>query len=239
MRIPELLLALLLATALHTLADSDALQAASYNYDLEAAQAVLAETLPESGLAFAAASLLVAELLRGRYEYGELTREERRGVGQEIDRVATAAMDVLAILPDSSERYRLEADLLGTMIRSKFRGMKLQPGLEAAIDKALELDADNANAWVTRARRPLFAGPSQGGDLALALEYLNTALELQPDHVQALLFRGTALARLGYLQNAEADWARATELNPNVKDARDRLMQLELPAADTGTQAAN
>ena len=50
--------------------------------------------------------------------------------------------------------------------------------------------------------------------------------------MQALLFRGTALAKLGYMENAEADWVRATELNPNVRDARDRLMSLELPVTE-------
>ena len=233
MRIPELLAALLLAISAATLADSDALAAARFNYDLDAAREVLSETGPEAGLVFAEASLLVAELLRGRYEHDELAREARRSVGREIDRVSTTAIDVLETLPESSERYRLQADLLGTMIRSKFRGMKYQPELEAATDRALVLDSRNANAWVTRSRRPLFAKPSQGGDPALALEYLDNALAIEPDHVQALLFRGTAHARLGEPESAERDWARATELNPNVAGARDRLMAIELPGADT------
>jgi len=164
MRIPELLLALLLFASFTALADSEALLDAKYRYDLDAAQSVLADTAPAAGLEFAEASLLVAELLRGRYEHDELGRDGRREVGREIDRVAEAALAVLETLPQSSERYRLAADLYGTLIRSRFRGMKYQPKLEQAVDKALELDPKNAHAWVTKARRPLFAKPRHGGD---------------------------------------------------------------------------
>jgi hypothetical protein len=213
---------------------------ASYSFDADLADQVLSayEPLLDAGagdivkLAYVRAALLVAELRRGDYEHGQLPREERRALGRSIDRVAKPALEMLATLPESSERYRLQADLYGTLIRSNFRGMKYQPLLERALDAALELDENNARAWVSRSRRPLFAPPKHGGDPALALEYLNRALALQPDLVQALLFRGVANSKLGFPEAAGADWARAAALNPNTAGARDRLLDIELPGGE-------
>jgi Flp pilus assembly protein TadD len=179
-------------------------------------------------LDYAAAALLVAELIRGDYEHLSVARKQKRELGRSIDRVANSALKALAILPDSSERYRLEADLLGAMIRSKFKGMKYQERLELAIAKALELDENNADAWVSNAKRPLFAAEKHGGEPALALEYLNRALEIRPEHVQALLFRGVAHTKLGESALAEEDWVLAKKLNPNVAGAQERLLDIEV-----------
>jgi len=210
---------------------------AQYNFDLSQAEKLLpefeqlsdSENTEQAALGYATASLLVAELRRGIYEHEELEKKAKRQLGKDIDAVAESALTALKSLPDSSERYRLEADLLGPMIRSKFKGMKLQPRLEQSIEKALELDDQNPHAWVSKSRRPLFAAPEHGGDPALALLYLNRALEVNPDHVQALLFRGAAHTKLGNTNLAEDDWSRATELNPNTVEARDRLLNIEMP----------
>jgi tetratricopeptide (TPR) repeat protein len=210
---------------------------AQFNFDRALAETLLPEfkQVAQSGnsqnlwLNFATAALLVAELRRGDYEHQSLDKKARRQLGRDIDDTAKAGLASLQSLPESSERYRLEADLLGTMIRSKFKGMKYQPRLEKAIARALGLDENNANAWVSHARRPLFAPSNQGGDPALALEYLDRAIKLDPEHVQALLFRGAAQAKLGKPTLADADWSRATKLNPNTAEARDRLLEIEMP----------
>jgi len=210
---------------------------AQFTFDLILAEELLpefqqqaeSENTERAWLDYAAAALLVAELHRGVYEHEELDKKARRQLGKDIDAVAESALAALKTLPDSSERYRLEADLLGPMIRSKFKGMKLQPRLEQSIETALELDNQNANAWVSKSRRPLFAPPEHGGDSALALLYLNRALEVNPNHVQALLFRGAAHSKLGNPTLADDDWSRATELNPNTAEAKGRLLNIEMP----------
>lgn len=213
------------------------LSEAQFNFDRAAAEALLPTFLKAARdanndtlwLEYAEAALLVAELRRGDYEHLELDKKARRELGKQIDETANSALEALGGLPESSERYRLEADLLGTMIRSKFKGMKYQPRVEKAIAEALELDKTNANAWVSNARRPLFAPPNQGGDPARALLYLDRALKINPEHVQALLFRGAAHAKLGNPILANVDWDRAADLNPNTADARDRLLIIEMP----------
>lgn len=229
-----------LFSAIALIARADELQEqfaeAQYTFDQPLAKDLLPQyeqlaqtTNSESAwLDYAAAALLVAELIRGDYEYSSVAKKQKRELGRDIDRVANSALKALAILPESSERYRLEADLLGTMIRSKFKGMKYQERLEQAIAKALELDDKNADAWVSNAKRPLFAVEKHGGEPEIALAYLNRALEIRPEHVQALLFRGVAHTKLGESELAEEDWALAKKLNPNVAGARERLLDIEV-----------
>ena len=228
----------LAATALFTRADElqERFAEAQYTFDQTLAKDLLPqyEQLAQSTdsdsawLDYAALALLVAELIRGDYEHLSVAKKEKRELGRDIDRVANSALKVLAALPDSSERYRLEADLLGAMIRSKFKGMKYQERLEQAIAKALELDNNNADAWVSNAKRPLFAAEKHGGEPALALKFLNRALEIHPEHVRALLFRGVAHTKLGESTLAEEDWALAIKLNPNVAGAQERLLDIEV-----------
>ncbi len=242
--IERLLLTLLLMSApvavAATPAASDLYREASFSFDLPTAEQALeaylglqqADPAEALTLDYVRAAVLVAELRRGVYEHGELERKARRSLGRSIDKVTKAALEALSALPESSERFRLEADLYAPMIRSSFRGMNLQPKLEEALEKSLALDENNARAWVSLSRRPLFAPAKHGGDPALALQHLDRALALEPDLVQALLYRGAAHQKLGDSAAAEADWARATELNPNTAGARDRLMSIELPLGE-------
>ncbi len=217
---------------------------ARFNFDRELAETLLPEYQQAAQLAqtergwlnFATASLLLAELRRGVYEHKQQDKKARRQLGKDIDIVAKAAIKALQAQPESSENYRLQADLMGTMIRSKFKGMKYQSKLEQALKMALQLDENNANAWVSQARRPLFAPAKHGGNPELALEHLNRALAIEPGHVQALLFTGAAWYKLGDIEKAEANWDRAQRINPNTADARYRLIAIELPAEATNKE---
>ncbi len=214
---------------------------AAFRFDLALAETLLPEfearaTASQSEadiLAYARAALLVAELKRGEYESLQQDKKARRQAGKAIDVIAKSAIKSLAPVSELSERYRLEADLTTTMIRSNFRGMKLQPKVEEALNRALELDEQNTDAWVSQARRPLFALPKHGGDPAQAREYLDRALAVDPNHVQALLLSGVAWHQLGEEARAQADWNRAAMINPNTENAQSRLLQLKLPATDT------
>ncbi|MEM6486288.1 MAG: hypothetical protein AAF662_15050 [Pseudomonadota bacterium] len=218
-------------------ADEEQLARARFELDLQLAEPLLLRLDPEhDSKLFADASLLAAELKRGEYERETEDKQRRRALGKEIDRIARAGLKALDSVPESSERYRIEADLNSTMIRTKFRGMKLQPKVEASIDKALELDPFNASAIVSAARRPLFAKPKHGGDLTKALSLLDSALDIEPEHLSALMLRSTAYAKLGDAERAERDWAVALSLNPNIKGARESLLGIELPGSDKTTR---
>lgn len=170
------------------------------------------------------AGLAVAELLRIEYEEtpaGE--HEARRILGQRIDAAAEEALGLIDDLPESSERYRMEADLVATMIRSDFRARKYRDRLEAATGRALDLDPGNARAWVTAAKPFVFAEAVHGGDLDEAVRLLDRALELEPGLEPALLLRALAHERRGDDAKSEADWRAALAANPDCEPARRAL----------------
>lgn len=51
----------------------------------------------------------------------------------------------------------------------------------------------------------------------LALEYLDEALQLEPDYPQALIRRGLALSQLGYADDAFDDLTKAIRLDPSAE----------------------
>lgn len=206
-----------------------ALGEASRRYDVEAAVRVQSEarTLqrrqpsPETADLLVRASLEVAELLRiGFEEWPSGDPAGRRTTGQRIDSAAEEALAILGSLPDTSENERRRADLIATMIRSDFRAKKYRDDFDRAVARALELDPDNARAWVARAKPFLFASPEHGGDVDEAVRLLSYALELEPELESARLLRAEAYARLGKDESAAADWRAALDRNPQCAPAR-------------------
>ena len=53
------------------------------------------------------------------------------------------------------------------------------------------------------------------GDLASALHDYTAAIRVDPEHVDALVHRGTVNEKLGHLDAAIADFSRVLELEPN------------------------
>jgi hypothetical protein len=170
------------------------------------------------------AGLLTAELLRVRFERAAGgPAGERERLGQQIDAFAEEALALLVAQPESSERYRLEADLLATMIRSDFRAKKYEARFNAAVARARELDPANPRALVAAAKPFLFAPPGRGRDPARGIELLDRALALDRRLEAALLLRAFAREQLGDRVGAEADWRTALGFNPDCAPARESL----------------
>jgi tetratricopeptide (TPR) repeat protein len=209
------------------------LEHAVAGYDAQAAEVVLGRTRGaaaageadvELRLLRVRAGLAVAELLRIEFERmpaGE--RTARTTFGQRIDAVAGEALGLLPELPESSERFRMEADLVATMIRSDFRAKKLRGRLDEATERALALDSGNARAWVTAAKPFVFAAPEHGGDPEEALRRLDRALALEPGLEAALLLRALVHEQRGDPARAAADWRVALAANPRCEPARRAL----------------
>ena len=205
---------------------------AERNYDLPLAESLMEDlhaytrgrTEEQALWALARVSLVVAELRRMDYETGEEGPREKRILGRTIDEAAELGHAALDALPDSSETWRLRADLYATMIRSKYKGNKYGRKMENATERALELGPDNPNAIVTGSKKPLFAGSNHGGDVSKALELLNKALEIDPDHERALIFRSIAYDKIDMPEQANGDRNRALELNPKSRLAREKVL---------------
>lgn len=198
-----------------------------HNFDVSAAEDLLVEfedylagdDSVEANMAFARAALLVAELNRLDYEKEGLKTMYKRELGKKIDAAAALGHEALETVRESSEKYRMTADLWGTMIRSSFKGKKYSDRMQDATEKALALDENNAYAHVTASKRPLFAPDKRGGDWEKAMAHLNRALELKSDCESALILRGMAHEKNGDMTMARKDWERILELNPNSRPA--------------------
>ncbi len=211
---------------------SSDLAEARETYDLEAAieiadslAAVHDETpTNEFILEAAEADLLVAELLRIEFEMTpEDEREARRELGDRIDSAAQRGLDRIDSLEESSRVLRVRADLIATLIRSKFRGQKYRRSMNQAARRAIELDPSNASAWVTLAKPPAFKPGRDDADRAEALEMLDEALTLDPDHETARVMRGRMLYELGDEAAARSEWSSVLKQNPRCRPARDLL----------------
>ena len=229
------LVAMLLLTGAPT-ADATSIEAdlaaASRRYDAEGAVAALGRARDLDRRAPTAASavlrartaLAAAELLRVRFEQAVKDDSQTRTVlGQRIDAAAEEGLGLLDRLPPSSERYRIEADLVATMIRSDFRAKKYETRFMTAVARALELDPRNARAVLTAAKPLVFAPPEHGRDLRAAVEKLTRALDLDPTLEPARLLRALALDELGEREAALRDWRAALAANPDCTPARNAL----------------
>ena len=179
---------------------------------------------PATALLQVRAGLLAAELLRVEFEQANgAGSQQRETLGQRIDASAEEALALLPSLSVSSERWRMEADLIATMIRSDFRAKKWETRLRAAIAEARRLDPKNAKALVAEAKPFLFAPPEHGRDLRAGIALLDRALALDPTLEPALLLRAFARDSLGDRAAAETDWRAALALNPECRPAKDAL----------------
>ena len=230
--------ALLLAFANPAVGATDALAveravaAAERRWDADAAVAALNQARALARLApsptatalHLRAGLLAAELLRVRFEQTpQRESATRETLGAQIDAIASEALALVETGKPTSERYRVEADLVATLIRSDFRAKKYETRLKAAIARARELDPRNPLALISAAKPLLFAPPEHGRDLAAGIALLDQALALDPRLESALLLRAFAHDALGDRTAAETDWRATLRLNPDCAPAKAAL----------------
>lgn len=228
----------LLLVGLATLAQpATALDQAERTYDLAAVrdvQQALEATAPaqrdgEWRERSVRAHLLAAELLRIEFEAHPATATaERRALGKSIDVEARAGLLLVEELPESSEKYRCKADLIGTMIRSSYRAGNLRADMRAAVERALELDPGNARALVSSAKPVVFDPGAKAEVLREALVTLARALASSPGLEQANLMMAHAHQRLGEVARAAEIWRECLQRNPGCAPAR-RALETEGP----------
>jgi tetratricopeptide (TPR) repeat protein len=106
-----------------------------------------------------------------------------------------AAEKAAALNPNSSEAHRLKGNALGELIPHVFAGgMRYGRRSTAELDKAIELDPNNENAYVARATAYFFTPAAFGGSRDKAIGMLKKAIELDPSSDTAHL-AGTGLPR--------------------------------------------
>lgn len=78
-----------------------------------------------------------------------------------------------------------------------------------AAGRALAIEPDNADALVTLGNLS-----GEAGEYGEAMDFLTRAVEANPAHVPARLFRGDALRMLGYFEAAGEEYAACLDLDP-------------------------
>ncbi len=203
---------------------AEQLAEATRTYDLAAAQS-LVSALAVSDAADALelrikGTLLVAELLRMEFSYvPERETKTRRALGEEIDAAADGGLADVDGLPESSEKYRIRADLLGTKIRSNYRAGKFKGAMNGAIEKALALDPQNARAHISKAKTLLFRPSPSENEIREALVLLESAHTLDASLEQARLLQAYGHEQLGETDVAVAIWKQCQEANPDCLPA--------------------
>lgn len=199
------------------------------SYDIAATESFIETLRAESGveLALAQALLNLAELHRIAFEaLDETDRSERRAIGDQIDAAAEEGIGLLESLPESSHQQRLQADLFSVKIRSKYRAKRFRDDMERAAARAIELDPNNAAAYVSASKTYLFADEDHRGDIDRAVELLEQALERDPNLEKAHLLLAYAREQNGEVNLATERLETILEKNPECRPARDALERL-------------
>ena len=207
------------------------LEVVRHSYSLESVNGLIsdmtAEDVAEPPAALAEAYLIKAELLRFEWETLPEDSDGREQVADELDAAAWAGVERCELLSVSSEALRLRADLLGTLIRSRYRAKKHRAEMEADAERAIELDSENARAYVSKAKPLLFAGERHGGDVEAAIELLDEALKLDNSLESAKLLRAYGLEQLDERDAALAAYREILQSNPQCRPAAHAISELE------------
>jgi tetratricopeptide (TPR) repeat protein len=139
-------------------------------------------------------------------------------VKQAAQEGVAAAERAVKLNTESSEAHRLVGELLGQLIPHVFAGgMRYGSHSTEEIEKAMQLDSHNPNAFVARGNNYFFTPKTFGGDKEKAVDTWKKAIAIAPTSDAA----GTAhvwLARayqsLGKSENATTEINEALKINP-------------------------
>jgi len=136
----------------------------------------------------------------------------------------------VALAPDRAEYHRVLGMLCGQVIPANvMAGLKYGKCAMEEVNKAMELDANSSEIWLSRGVGNYYLPPMFGGGVDKAIEDMQKAVQLKPDAAEAHLWLGIALRKAG--RNAEARQAlnKSLQLNPNRKWARQQLEKTPSP----------
>ena len=126
-----------------------------------------------------------------------------------------------------AETYALRSSVLGQLIGpNPLRGMTLGRRSSNAMDRAVELGADNPRVWLLRGIGAMFTPGLFGGGLDKAEAYLTRAISLFPNekpapplpawgHAEAYIWLGRLLQRRERINDARQAYSKALELEPD------------------------
>lgn len=135
-----------------------------------------------------------------------------------------SAERAVALDGKSAEYHRVLGTLCGQVIPANvLAGIKYGRCAMDSIEKAIQLDAKNAMAHVSRGVGNYYLPPAFGGGADLAIRDFAKAIELNPKLAEAHLWMGIALRKANRAAEANAALKKAVELNPRRVWAKQQL----------------
>jgi tetratricopeptide (TPR) repeat protein len=126
-----------------------------------------------------------------------------------------AAEKAVALNPNSSEAHRLQGDLLGELIPHVFAGgVRYGRRSTSEVDKAIELDPRNANAYIARAISYFFTPAAFGGSRDKAVDMLKRAIALDPASDTAHIWLAQVYLAADQTADAQREINEARRINP-------------------------
>lgn len=125
-----------------------------------------------------------------------------------------AANKAVALNDKSSEAHRLQGELLGEMIPHVFMGgMRYGPLSSKQLDRAIQLDPFNANAYVARGVNYFYTPPAFGGGHDKAIAMLKKAIEVDSTSDSAHLWLAHIHRENGNIDSSFEEITQARRIN--------------------------
>jgi tetratricopeptide (TPR) repeat protein len=126
-----------------------------------------------------------------------------------------AAEKAVTLDPNSSDAHQLLGDLLSQLIPHVYGGgMRYGKRATDELDRAIELNPKNINAYVSRAISYYYSPDSFGGSKPKAFELLNKAVELEPAQDAAHIWLAIFDLDAGQMDNAQREINLALKADP-------------------------
>jgi len=164
----------------------------------------------------ALAESYLAEVLQ---ELGD--KKGAAGAAQDGIRAAERAVELKGTV---AEHHRILGTLCGQVIPANvLLAMRFGRCAMDSVKKAIELDPQFSDAYLSRGVGNYYLPPTFGGGPELAVQDFRKAIQLSSKSSEAYLWLGIALRKLGKNQEARSALQQSVALNPNRVWARQQL----------------
>lgn len=138
-----------------------------------------------------------------------------------------SAEKAVALKPEKAEHHRILGTLCGQVIPANvLAGLKYGKCALESVNKALQLDPQSSESYLSRGVGNYYLPASFGGGVNVAIADFQKAIELNPKSADAHLWLGVALRRSNQFPDARKALEKSLQLNPNRAWAKQLLEKL-------------
>jgi tetratricopeptide (TPR) repeat protein len=135
-----------------------------------------------------------------------------------------SAEKAVALKADNAEYNRMLGTLCGQVIPANpLSGLKYGKCALESVNKALQLNPNFAEGYLSHGVGNYYLPPSFGGGVDLAIKDFEKAIQLNPKLAEAHMWLGLALRKVSRNADARKAFSRSLELNPNRVWAKQQL----------------